>query len=264
MINHLAGHLHEALVESFRSLFARLEGARLEQRAGYLFLVCPRLPLPQLNGVWASGSEQEQAAVRELARAIAEIEALGLPCWVQTRARGATPALEREARHLGLTWEESVPGMVMTADDLREERGPTVEITCLADAAFLTEAHTVAAEGFETPPHLMAPFYTPQIAATPGLSVYLGRVAGQPVSTATSFRHGNSVGIFNVATPPTHRRSGYAAALTIRVVRDAFDAGANFAWLQSSPLGNSLYRRIGFRQVETYTLLSRPTSDSAP
>jgi ribosomal protein S18 acetylase RimI-like enzyme len=154
--------------------------------------------------------------------------------------------------------------MVLTADDLREAGGRTVEITCLADAALLTEAQTVAAEGFEVPPHLMAPFYTPQIAATPGLSIYLGRVAGEPVSTATSFRHGNSVGIFNVATPATHRRSGYAAALTIRAVRDAFDAGANFAWLQSSPLGNSLYRRIGFQQVETYTLLSRPTNDSAP
>jgi ribosomal protein S18 acetylase RimI-like enzyme len=154
--------------------------------------------------------------------------------------------------------------MVVTADDLREVCGPTVEITCLADGAFLTEAQTAAAEGFEVPPRLMAPFYTPQIAATPGLSIYLGRVAGQPVSTATSFRHGNSVGIFNVATPPPYRRSGYAAALTIRAARDAFDAGADFAWLQSSPLGNSLYRHIGFQQVETYTLLSRPTNDSAP
>jgi N-acetylglutamate synthase len=264
VIEHLKGHFHEALVESFRSLFARLEGARFEERAGYLFLVCPRLPLPQLNGVWASGSEQEQAAVGELAGAIAEVEALGLPCWVQTRAGDATPALEMEARHLGLTSEESVPGMVVTADDLQEVCGPPVEITYLADAAFLTEAQTVAGEGFEVPPHVMAPFYTPQIAATPGLSIYLGRVAGQPVSTATSFRSGDSVGIFNVATPPTYRRSGYAAALTIRAARDAFDAGANFAWLQSSPLGNSLYRRIGFQQVETYTLLSRPTNDSAP
>lgn len=264
MSEHVAGRLHEALVESFRSLFARLDRARFEERVGYLFLVCPHLPLPQLNGVWANGCEQEQEAVRELGRAIAEIEGLGLPCWVQTRARGATPALEREARRLGLTSEESAPGMVVTAGDLQEVCGPPVEITCLADAAFLTEAQTVAAEGFEAPPHLMAPFYTPQIAATPGLSIYLGRVAGQPVSTATSFRQGNSVGIFNVATPPTHRRSGYAAALTIRAVKDAFNAGANFAWLQSSPLGNSLYRRIGFQHVETYTLLSRPKNDSAP
>jgi hypothetical protein len=260
---HLAGQLHEALVESFRSLFARLEGARFEERVGYLFLVCPRLPLPQLNGVWATGPAQEEAAVHELAGAVAEVEALGLPCWVQTRAREATPALEMEARHLGLTSEESVPGMFVTADDLREVSSPNVEITCLADSALLTEAQTVAAAGFEAPPHLMAPFYTPQIAATPGLSIYLGRTAGQPVSTATSFRHGNSVGIFNVATPPTYRRRGYAAALTIRAVRDGFDAGATFAWLQSSPLGNSLYRGIGFQHVETYTLLSRPTNDSS-
>lgn len=256
--------MHEALVESFRSLFARLEAARFEERAGYLFLVCPLLPLPQLNGVWANGSEQERAAVEELAVAIAEVEALGLPCWVQTRAGEATPALEMEARRLGLTSGESVPGMVVTPDHLREVCRPNVEITNLADPSFLTQAQTVAAAGFEASPHLMAPLYTPQVAATPGLSIYLARVAGQPVSTATSFRHRDSVGIFNVATPPEHRRHGYATALTIRAAQDAFDAGANFAWLQSSPLGNSVYLSIGFQHVETYTLLSRPTSDSAP
>jgi len=261
-VERLAEQLHEALEASFRGIFARLEGSRLEERPGYLFLVCPLLPLPQLNGVWARGREEQQQAVRELAGAIAEIEALALPCWVQTRI-GRTPALEVEARRLGLTSEESIPGMVAVAGDLREVTSPEVEIARIADAALLAEAQAVAAEGFAVPPHLFAPFYTQTVAATPGLSIYLGRAAGKPVSTAISFRQGDAVGIFNVATPPEHRRRGYGRALTARAAQDGFEAGAGFAWLQSSPLGESVYRRMGFQHVETYTLLCRPANDSA-
>ncbi len=54
------------------------------------------------------------------------------------------------------------------------------------------------------------------------------------------------------------RRSGYASALTIRAATDGLESGATFAWLQSTPAAASVYRRIGFRQVDTHTLLSRP------
>ena len=256
----LAEQLHEALEASFRAIFPRLAGSRLEERLGYLFLVCPLLPLPQLNGVWARGPEGELEAVRELAAAVAEIEALGLPCWVQTRV-GRAPALEAEARRLGLTLEESIPGMVATIDDLREVTSPHLEIARSADATSLAEAQTVASAAFEVPSDLFAPFYTPQMAATPGLSIYLGRAAGRPVSTATSFRHADAVGIFNVATPHEYRGRGFATALTARTARDGFGTGASFAWLQSSPLGDAVYRRMGFQRVETYTLLSRPASN---
>jgi ribosomal protein S18 acetylase RimI-like enzyme len=260
-VERWAERLHEALEASFGGLLPRFEGSRFEERVGYLFLVCPALPLPQLNGVWAKGPEEEQLAVRELAGAVAQIEGLGLPCWVQTRA-GRTPALEAEARRLGLTSEEAIPGMVATVDDLREVTSPEVEITRVVDAARLAEAQAVEALGFEVPPDLFAPFYSPQVAATPGLSIFLGRADGRPVSTATSFRQGEAVGIFNVATPPEYRRRGYGTALTARAARDGFEAAASFAWLQSSPLGDSVYRRMGFRQVETYTLLSRPAKNN--
>jgi N-acetylglutamate synthase len=252
-----AERLHAALRSAFKGVLANLEGARMEERVGYLFLVCPDLPLPQLNGVWAEGEEQEAQAVRELEGAIAEIEMLGLPCWVQTRA-GRTPALEAEARRLGLTSEESVPGMVATADDLGEATSPEVEIVRVVDSAGLAEAQVVAASGFEVPPDVFAPFYTARVVAAPGLSIYVGRVDGKPVSTAIGFRQGDAVGIFNVATRPEYRRRGYGTAFTARALSDGFKSGATFGWLQSSPLGESLYRRMGFRQVETYTLLSRP------
>src|SRR6476659_7421379 len=91
------------------------------------------------------------------------------------------------------------------------------------------------------------------------MSCYLGRVAGRDVSTSVGLTLGNDVGLFGVATPPEHRGRGYGAALTAAAARDGFAAGADLAWLQSSRLGLPVYRRLGFREVETYVLRSRPS-----
>jgi predicted acetyltransferase len=67
-----------------------------------------------------------------------------------------------------------------------------------------------------------------------------------------------ATGVFNVATPRQHRGRGYGAAVTARAVRDGFRAGASLAFLQASDAGFGVYRRLGFRHVEDYVLLTRP------
>jgi predicted GNAT family acetyltransferase len=87
---------------------------------------------------------------------------------------------------------------------------------------------------------------------------YVGRSGGAIVSTALGFTCEGSTGVFNVATPSEHRGRGYGAALTSRVLRDGFEAGSKFGFLQSSAIGHGVYRRLGFRDVEEYTLFTRP------
>ena len=81
---------------------------------------------------------------------------------------------------------------------------------------------------------------------------------GRDVSTAVGFIIDGTTGIFSVATPEEHRGRGYGAAITAQAVRDGFHAGADLAGLQSSPMGESVYRRLGFREVERYTLFAPP------
>jgi predicted GNAT family acetyltransferase len=102
--------------------------------------------------------------------------------------------------------------------------------------------------------------YLVEVAALEGLEYYLGRVEGRDVATAIGYRLEGTVGIFNVATPREHRGRGYGAAVTAEAARDGFSAGAELAWLQSSAIGESVYRRLGFREVETYVLLTRPSA----
>lgn len=65
-----------------------------------------------------------------------------------------------------------------------------------------------------------------------------------------------------VYTPPEHRRRGYGAAVTAAVSHAALGAGAAGVVLftdASNPASNSLYQRLGYRQVEDRVVLEFET-----
>jgi N-acetylglutamate synthase len=245
--------MYEALRAMIEGLCGVSEDARFERRDGYDLLVFPPVPVPQFNGVWPV----EDAAAPALEAALEEIRDLALPYSVQIR-RGRTPACEREAARLGLTGEEPMPGMVVSPDELATPDVAELEVLRVETADGLAQALAVAATGFGVPPDMLAPLYLLEVAAVDGLSYYLGRVDGRDVSTSIGYVLGDTVGVFNVATPPDHRGRGYGAALTVEAAREGFAAGADLAWLQASSMGFPVYRRLGFREVEEYVLLTRP------
>jgi len=253
-----ADRLHAGLIGSFAELLPRIEGAQLEKRPGFRVVICPAIPVPGFNGVWVDGPDSPAAFV-ELRDAVREVEDAGAPCWLEIRA-GATPAFEEAAQRLGFGLEESIPGMVLRSDELVAGPSAKLEIIRAQDAATQLEAATVAAAGFGAPAELFAQLLTPRVMTAPGLVVYVARTGGESVSTATAWTRNGGVGIFNVATPPAHRGHGYGRAITERAIRDGFGAGADLAWLQSSALGQPVYRAMGFRQVETYLLFSKETA----
>ena len=60
-------------------------------------------------------------------------------------------------------------------------------------------------------------------------------------------------------TPPQLRGRGYASAATAEVSRAATDAGAEEVLLYTdlaNPVSNSIYQRIGYREVEDRIVLS--------
>ena len=75
---------------------------------------------------------------------------------------------------------------------------------------------------------------------------YLGRLAGQPVATATAFYGVGSVGLYFIFTVSEARRRGIGAAITHAALSDAYRAGYRVAVLCSSDMGRSVYRRLGF------------------
>lgn len=262
MAGREAVRLHDGLRRSIGALFPRIEGTELEDRPGYRVLVCPRIAFPGFNGLWIDGPD-DLVAPTALAAAIDQVEGHGVPCWAELRAK-MTPAIEQAIRALGFTQEEVVPGMVVRPDELIDVDGPELTFTQVAEPEGLLVAATLAAAGFEAPLEPFVALFSPNVAAAPEVSMYVAWSGAEPVSTATAWRNGRDVGIFNVATPPDHRGHGYGRAVTSRAVADGFASGADLAWLQASPLGEPIYRAMGFRPVATYLLLGRAPPPPSP
>jgi ribosomal protein S18 acetylase RimI-like enzyme len=234
-----------------------MEGARFERRDGYTFVTFPTLPIPSFNGVWPD----EDSAATALPDALAEIEASGIAPGVLIRNE-ETPAVVETARVLGLTAVEHMPGMVANAGDLVESAASELEIVHVESADGFAQALAIATEGFGAPEGFLTPLYMPEVTSLDGYELFLGRVDGRDVTTAASYVVDDDVGVFNVATPSQFRGRGHGAAITAHAVHEGFANGAELAYLQSSTIGESVYRRLGFREVVRYDLLSRPAEVS--
>ena len=192
-----------------------------------------------------------------IADSIGEVEERGFRCGLQVRA-GRHPDLEQEAAELGLTARFPLPGMAVSPEELTDERAPELEIVRVDDEEGLADAARVAAAGNGVPLELIRALYAPGLLQLAGFAVYLGRADSVTVTTAMRYLTNNDVGIFNVATPPAHRRRGYGSAITAHAARAGFENGADLAWLQTSEIGEPVYRGLGFRHVEMHFLLARP------
>ena len=251
MTQDAADRLHSGLIKSFVATVPDRAGSWIVQRAGYTAVRCPPIPLPGFNGLWIDGHLPSD----ELPRAIEQMEAVDVPFWLLVRA-GSTGPFGETAAILGFDLEESLPGMTLQPGALVAAHDSGTAIRRIT-ANQLDTAIDMAAEAFESPRSIAETMFS-RIAAIPGFAIYEASVDGVPVSTATSWVVDGTVGIFNVATPAEHRRRGYGRAVTERAIRDALEAGADLAWLQASELGATVYRSMGFRQVEGYDVYGRP------
>ena len=77
---------------------------------------------------------------------------------------------------------------------------------------------------------------------------FLGRLDGTPVATASLYIGSGVAGISSVATVPEFRRQGIATAITTIALREARRAGYHIGTLFSSPEGEGVYKKIGFKE----------------
>ncbi len=252
-----AVRLTSAISASFELFCSVADGASFEERAGHSRMTFPAVPLPLFNSVIV-----RSFPCAGLADSIHETEAAGLPCGVQLQP-GADSTVDAEVAALGFTTQEPMPGMTVTPAELqedrrdRQDRQDNLEIVRAATAADLDDAVLTCERGFGAPPGSMRPLYPERVLEGDDVLVYLGRVGGVTVTTAISCRTGREVAVFSVATPAEHRRRGYGGAVTGQAMREGFQHGADLGWLQTTELGEPVYRRLGFRHTTSHVLLSR-------
>jgi ribosomal protein S18 acetylase RimI-like enzyme len=202
------------------------------------------LPVPTLNGVWATSAEISSERLRAL---IDEVDP-GVPHCVQLPV-DAPGELAQVLTEYGLTRSADVP--LMALEDLQRSDETDLVVRVLAPAEVGLHA-AVAAAGFGAPEAIFQQLVTPRMAASPGVTVAVGEVAGEPVTTGLAITIAGCSGVFNIATPEEHRGRGYGAAVTRWLADRALTSRARLVWLQSSPSGFGIYQRLGFRTVDTW------------
>lgn len=85
-------------------------------------------------------------------------------------------------------------------------------------------------------------------------SLYLAYLDGEPVAVSSMYLGVGVAGIYNVATLPEARGKGAGSAVSYVPLREAHQAGYEIGTLQSSKLGYSVYRRLGFEEICTFNL----------
>jgi GNAT superfamily N-acetyltransferase len=78
---------------------------------------------------------------------------------------------------------------------------------------------------------------------------YVGLSGGDPVACASVFLAGGVAGLYFVCTVPDARRRGIGAAISREALAGTLELGFDVGVLGSSPMGQPMYERLGFREV---------------
>ena len=153
----------------------------------------------------------------------------------------------------GLTYSKGVPGMAVDLLALNEDSASPSGLTiqAVSDEETLAQwVHTsLIGFGFGGRDEENACF---KLFAGLGFEMplrhYLALLAGRPVATSQLFLGAGVAGIYWVATVPEARRQGIGGALTLAPLREARAMGYRIAILHASPMGEGVYRGLGFRE----------------
>jgi len=241
--------LGEAVDASFVDAFRRLAGrdSGLVAQFGSVEVAAMGLPVGFLNPIFALGPLR---APEDLAAAVAALRERGLPFVVHSRDDLDADALS-VARELGLKQTAVLPGMALPLPAAVPDPPRGLRVERMTDAPGYSAGLAVAAEAFGMPLEFAQIAFPRSMFDNAGIRGYVGYVDDQAVATATAVQLGSVLGIYNVGTLPTRRRSGYGSAVTWSAIGDA-DPATSAAVLQSSPLGVPVYERMGFRTVVEY------------
>jgi predicted GNAT family acetyltransferase len=240
------------LQECFKS-FAAIDGAIVTDTPHLVAVRCP-IPLTFTNGVSLAKFEQDTVD-EQVAGVIAPFRDAGLPLrwWVtpSSSPNGLNVALERQ----GCKRVFQIPTMSANLFDINDEfqRPDGFSLVAVSDLAGLRVWSKTLTVGFEMPGESTylewIDAFTPfGFGESRKWRHYIGMLNDEAVAISSMFLGSEAAGIYHVVTLPQARGLGIGTLVTLAPLLEAREMGYQFGVLQSSPMGLSVYSRIGFQE----------------
>jgi GNAT superfamily N-acetyltransferase len=225
-------------------------GGRVDRRGDEL-LFASQLEFPLLNGAMRSGGGDAGAFVERATAFFAECDR-GWMAFVHPDDE----ELERAAREAGLSHLMDYPEMTCSAP-LPEPAPPDgVDLRMVADvddARAYWSLCDLAYTSLGVPPGVFDQF-SPELLLRDDVGAWLACVDGEPAAAAMVVVSGTVGMVAWVGTLEERRGRGLGGLCTVRATNAAFERGAELASLQASPMGESLYRALGYDELFRYRL----------
>jgi len=170
---------------------------------------------------------------------------------------GKDDDLENAAKERGLAHMLDLPVMVYKGPlpDFTVPDGFTIApVTDAAEARDVVEAVAVPLELVD---EVASALSRPEAVLSPLTGAVVARDRdGRPVAAAWTMVSHGVAGIGFVGTLERARGRGLGSAVTWAAMRMGYDMGATSAALQASPMGRSVYARMGYREVGAYRIFA--------
>ena len=212
------------------------------------------------NGVlrWDDGADA--ADVLERATAFFHERGRGFSVWA--RETDADADIAATAEKLDAMRVFDYPQMIRR-ERFEEQPLPNgVEIRRVADAAGVADFAEINAQAYTVygaPAEATASnFGRPDAVLEPHNALFVASLDGAPVGAAMAMLSHGIAGVFWVGTLEAARGKGIAEACMRVVTNWGLDAGAPNVQLQASPMGEPIYRRMGYEDLYRYAFFLMP------
>ena len=241
--------------EALREMSRRSAGAVHDEDGLLLFAGGHALPV-LINGAMRTDTAVAPADVLARARAFFAARQRGFSIIVRAHADAD---LQEAAAAAGLLAYGAAPGMVLDhrlADAVPPGGVRLRRVASLADATEFASVMDAAYESLGMPRGVAAvQFARLEALVAPHIVAVLADVDGVPSAGALTIVTHGVAGVYWVGTRPQARGRGLAELCTRAVGNAGFDLGARVAALQASPMGEPVYRRMGYVEVTRYPTL---------
>jgi hypothetical protein len=169
----------------------------------------------------------------------------------------ADRALDRALVGVGFHEIHREPGMVFfPGAPSAAPRSPEIAVRPVADDAARSDYARLMVRAFglygNPEASIAEHFARPASVRGPTTQAYLAYAGERAVAGAILYMAHDVGGIGWVGTLPEDFRKGYGQAVTRAVIEDGLRRGARFLNLQASPMGEPMYRRMGFVTATYY------------